>query len=271
MPITPKTGSLFHAETQKPVGLCLSAVMLAAICADGALGQTPAISATAAGPAPKTKMEAFTGATGIVTIKTYTTIGEVRATGCAEVTAMTFRNAATGQTQSGITIEISEPGRSSPVRSFIDYDEIQGLLDGIAYIAKTDDSVTEHPFYEAGYSTKGDFSIVVFNNANGVRRASIRSGTIGGQQMFVALVDLEKFKELIAKARSVIDNPGEVKRAAAKRARDALEKQQAAERAAQTVTEPAPAPTPPSAQKKSPANPPKQPSSTGAPSPLPLR
>jgi hypothetical protein len=261
----------------KPIGFCLSTVILAAICSDDAFGQTPAIPPNAAVQAPKTKMEAFTGATGIVSIKAYTTIGEVRGTGRAEVTAMTFRNAASGQAQSGITIEISEPGRSysSPARSFIDYDEIQGLLDGITYIAKTDDSVTEHPFYEARYSTKGDFSIVVFNNANGLRQASIKSGTIGGQQMFVALVDLEKFKELDAKARSVLDNPGEVKRAAAKRAQDALEKQRAAERAAQTATEqpqPVPAPIPvPTQKKKSPANPPKQPSSTGTPSPLPLR
>lgn len=226
---------------------------------------------------PKTKLEAFTGTTGVVSIKAYTKIGEVKGTGSVEVRAMSFRSAKTGQEQSGIAIEV-KGGRaySSPAISFIDYDEIQGLLDGIDYISKTQNDVTEHAFFEARYSTKGDFAVVVFNNESGQRRVSIESGTYGSHSVYFGLENLAEFKSLLVRARSVLDDPGGAKRAAAQRAEQeaARQAQERASRAAAeqraretllnppTTTAPAPAqkaaPKAPAPSRPIPINPPKQ-------------
>jgi hypothetical protein len=157
--------------------------------------------------APKTKLEAFTGATGAVLLKGYTEMGSVKGAGSANMTAMTFRNAATGKETSGIIIEIRGSGSSyaNAPRSYIDYDEISGLLDGIDYITKTDSTVTKLKNFEAIYSTKGDLRITVFNNSAGKLSAAIQSGRYSSQNAFITLNQLKEFRALIVKAKHVID------------------------------------------------------------------
>jgi hypothetical protein len=76
------------------------------------LSSAAAVAEPAQQPAPKTKLEAFTGETGVVMIKGYTEIGSVNATGTISVDAMTLRNARTGTESSGIvmTLRTLAPG-----------------------------------------------------------------------------------------------------------------------------------------------------------------
>src|SRR4051812_1930162 len=133
---------------------------------------------------------------GGVSIKGYVEAGTIRGTNSLAVTALTIRNAKTDQQSSGITVEISEY-RSYGVdqrRSYVDLDEITGLLDGIDYISKADHRVTRMRFYEVQYSTRGDLRLTVSNDAQGARKFSVQVGTIGGKQAFFSIDQLPQFR-----------------------------------------------------------------------------
>src|ERR1043165_3776858 len=96
-------------------------------------------------PKPNTKVEAFAAQVGSVIIKGYTKLGVARGDyGSVEVQAMEFANANSGKKEYGVLLQVNEAGRlEREHRSYIDYDEIASLLNGIDYVAKTDKSATK--------------------------------------------------------------------------------------------------------------------------------
>jgi hypothetical protein len=159
---------------------------------------------------PKTKLEAFTGEVGVVVIKGYSDIGKVKGSGNVSVTAMSFKNARTGDETKGLVLEVEEPGssyRASPNRSYLDYDEVSGLIEGIDYIAKTDETSTPYPFYEGKYSTRGDFSLTVFNDSSGKKSVAVNSSRYGSHSAYLTMDQLKELRHLITKGRDILDDP----------------------------------------------------------------
>lgn len=187
---------------QRTIVLAILAVTLATAIFSGAKGQQL--------NAPKTKLEAFTGAAGVVSIKGYVEVGTMKGTNPISVTAMTIRDAKTGQVTSGAVFEITEIKSYGVDRSlsYVDADELADLLSGLTYISKADDTITPMKFYEAQYSTRGGLKLVVFNNAQGQRQFLVHvGGPIGGKDSFFRIQELPNFWDLIAKAKEVIENP----------------------------------------------------------------
>ncbi len=106
-------------------------------------------------PPPATKLEEFSAKTGIVVIRGFSTIGEVRGMGSVTITAREFRDASNPKLrQTGLTVEVKESGRlERESTSFVDYDEIDSLLRGIDYISKIERNVTSLKDFEAEYRT----------------------------------------------------------------------------------------------------------------------
>jgi hypothetical protein len=175
---------------------------------------------------PKTKLEAFTGTTGAVIIKGYTDVGTLSnyeakdqivlggtIMGQVSVTAMSFRDAQNGKEQRGLVVEVSETMfHREASSSFVDYDEIAGLLSGIDYVRKADHSVTKLKNFEATYSTKGDLKVTVRNTLKGENIAPLKGGNIAvigvGSivKIYFSLPQLDKFRGLIVSAKSVLDD-----------------------------------------------------------------
>lgn len=189
---------------ERTIVFAILAVSLATVISNDAKAQQPnAI-------APKTKLEAFTGAAGVVSIKGYVEVGTMKGTSPISVTAMTIRDAKTGQVTSGAVFEISEFKSYGVDRaiSYVDADEINDLLSGLTYISKADDAITPMKFYEAQYSTRGGLKLVVFNNAQDQRQFLVHvGGPIGGKDSYLRIQELPNFWDLIAKAKEVIENP----------------------------------------------------------------
>lgn len=121
------------------------------------------------------------------------------------VNSREFTDAQTGRKAYGIVVEVRESGRlERSHRSYIDYDEIDSLIKGIDYIAKLDNSVTKLDSFEAQYSTKGEFSVTVFSDTEGLQVA-ITSGRFGGASTYIKLAELPGFRKLITDAKSRID------------------------------------------------------------------
>ena len=175
----------------------------------GCLERCGARSESHAVPSLRTNLEAFAGRSGTVVLKGYTSVGKIKALGDVEITAMNFRSGGSSEESSGILLEVSEPRLSSDreaARSFIDYEEIAGLLDGIDHIRKANHSVTKLANFEAIYRTKGGVWITVYNAAEG-NRVAVQSGRIGGQTATLELEHLDQLRALIVRAKEILDDP----------------------------------------------------------------
>jgi hypothetical protein len=156
-------------------------------------------------PKPATKLEAFQATTGIVMVRGYTTIGTLRGMGgVVSVDAREFRDASSqARRVTGISISVEETGRLERENtSFIDADEIDGLIQGLEYISKVTKDITNFENFEAEFRTKGDFSVVVFNDSSGQLSLAVSSGRIGKTTAFLKLAQLSELKQLVIAAKS---------------------------------------------------------------------
>ena len=157
---------------------------------------------------PRTQIEAFTRAVDAVVVLGLTRVGQVRADlgGTVSVSAMSLRNAATGKSTSGVTVEVIEgerAGRES--NSFIDFDEIGAMLEGMESIIKATNDITAHEHFEAYYRTRGDLEIVVFDGANKAISASVASGIGAKSRVFLSIDQLVQLRAMIAEAAKIAE------------------------------------------------------------------
>jgi hypothetical protein len=185
----------------------LSAFLCGALlCASVCSGQGPQQKDSQAAP-PATKLEAFSAKTGVVIIRGYTTVGSVNGLGSVTIDAREFRDAANvKQRVTGLCIEVKEAGRlERESTSFVDYDEIDSLVQGIDYISKIDSSITQMKSFEAEYKTKGDFSITTFSSNNGIS-VGVSSGRFSKVSAYLKMADLAKLRTLLQSGKTAIDS-----------------------------------------------------------------
>lgn len=154
---------------------------------------------------PKTRLEAFQAKSGTVVFKAYEELPAVSDMGSVVVNVMEFTDVASSRKQQGILVEVHESGRAAREgRSFIDSDEIDGLLKGIDYILKVDGKATKLPSWEAIYRTKGDLTIATFNGKSGIS-AMVTSGNFSGVSAQLSAKKLEELRARIAAAKARIE------------------------------------------------------------------
>jgi len=182
--------------------VCLSGALL---CASACSAQGPQQKDSQAAP-PATKLEAFSAKTGTVIVRGYTTVGVVNGMGTVTIDAREFRDAGTKLRVTGLSIEVKESGRlERESTSFVDYDEIDSLLQGIDYISKIDQNVTPMKSFEAEYKTKGDFSVTTFSSRGGISVA-VSSGRFGKVSAYLKISDLSQLRTLLQNGKAAIDS-----------------------------------------------------------------
>jgi hypothetical protein len=159
-------------------------------------------------PQAKTKLEQFSAKTGVILIRGFQKIGSAQGlySTSVNIESKEFTNVTDGSKQYGITIEaFKEDGRYDKKHtSFIDFDEIDSLIQGIDYISEVKPDVTTFADFQADYTTKGELKISTFNSGDKLITA-VTSGTIGGVAAYFNIEDLAKVKELIFKAKNKIE------------------------------------------------------------------
>jgi hypothetical protein len=158
---------------------------------------------------PKTKLEAFVAQDGVVVIRGFSKIGEIRGQfgSSVVVESKEFTNAASGKREHGITVQVKEAGRlERDHTSYVDFDEIPSLIKGLEYIGKVDKSSTTLDQFQADYRTKGDLVVSTFNDASGSKvSVAVSSGVIGRTNAYLALADLARIRELVQTAYSSLE------------------------------------------------------------------
>jgi hypothetical protein len=156
---------------------------------------------------PRTKLEAIEWQYERVLIKGFSQIATFTARDVeVRVDAVELKDNATATRAIGLVIALRETGENPREnRSFVDYDEIDRLLQGLTAIGRVNESVTKLAGFEARYRTVGDLEVIVFRQSRSGIAASMTSGICERVSAPLTLDDLDRLKAHIVEAKTRLD------------------------------------------------------------------
>ena len=187
--------------------ILVSTLML--ICASTALAQRP-------GPEfwrkvgceplePRTKLEALEDRHSTVILKGYTRINTVDVRGI-RLDAVEMREMGNISRAKGLVVVLREGGdRPDDNRAFVDYEEIDSLLNAIDVISRVDETATKLVGFEAKFKTLGDLEISVFRQTRTGNAVMMSTGICDRATVTLSLDDLAKVKAMIQEAKARLD------------------------------------------------------------------
>ena len=160
---------------------------------------------------PRTRLEDLDDRYNSVIIKGFTSITTVDVRG-VRIDAIEMRD--TGKTPApnglvfakGLVVVLREGGeRPNDNRAFVDYEEIDSLLNAIDAISRVDETATKLVGFEARYKTTGDLEISVFRQTRTGRAVVISTGICDRATTTITLDELAKIKAMIQEAKARLD------------------------------------------------------------------
>lgn len=154
---------------------------------------------------PRTKLEAIEDRHGAVVIKGFTRITTVDVRG-VRVDAVEMRELGTTTRAKGLVVVLREGGEQpNDNRAFVDYEEIEPLLNAIDAIGRVDETATKLAGFEARYKTQGDFEVGVFRQTRSGTAVVLTTGICDRATASLSLDDLAKVRALIQEAKARLD------------------------------------------------------------------
>jgi hypothetical protein len=106
----------------------------------------------------------------------------------------------------GLVIILREGGeRPNENRAFVDYDEIDLLLNAMDVVAHVDETATKLVSFEARYKTRGDLEIAVFRQTRSGTAVTMTTGICDHATVTLSLDDLAKVRATIQEAKTRLD------------------------------------------------------------------
>ncbi len=185
-------------------------------CCSSALAQRPGPGSQRPGPQfwrrvgcepfePRTKLEELEELYGVVVIKGFTRITTVEVRG-VRIDAVDMRNIENANRAKGLVISLREGGeRPNENRAFVDYEELDPLLNAIDVMSRVDETTTRLPGFEAKYKTLGDFELSVFRQTQRGTAVTLTTGICDRATQAMTLDELAKVKAMIQEAKSRLD------------------------------------------------------------------
>jgi hypothetical protein len=154
---------------------------------------------------PRTKLEAIEEKHSTVVIKGFARIATVEVRG-VRIDAIEMRELGNVGRVKGLIVALRESGeRPDENRAFVDYEEIDPLLNAIDAIARIDESATKLAGFEARYKTQGDFDIGVFRQTRSGTAVILSTGICDRATQTLSLDDLAKVRAMIQEAKARLD------------------------------------------------------------------
>ena len=154
---------------------------------------------------PRTKLEALEDRHSTVVIKGFTRITTIEIRGI-RIDAVEMRELGNVSRAKGIVFSLREGGeKPREDRAFIDYEEIDPLLNAIDVISRADETVTKLVGFEARYRTIGDLQITVFKQTTRGNAVMITTGVCEQTTGTISLDELAKIRAMIQEAKARLD------------------------------------------------------------------
>ena len=155
---------------------------------------------------PRTKLEALEDRHSTVIVKGFTRITTVEITGM-RIDAVEMRELGNVSRAKGIVVVLREGGeRPRENRAFVDYEEIEPLLNAIDHLSRVDETTTKLAGFEANYRTLGDLEISVFRQTRSGTAVIVTTGICDHARATLSLDDLAKMRAMIQEAKSRLDD-----------------------------------------------------------------
>ena len=180
------------------------------LCSGAALAQRPGPQfwrkATCEPFEPRTKLEALDERYNAVIVKGFSRMTTVDVRG-VRIDAVEMRDlGSTIGRLKGIVVVLREGGEHpSDNRAFVDYDEIDQLLNAIDTVTRVDETATKLTGFEARYKTLGDLEIGVFRQTRSGTAVILTTGICDQATQTLTLDDLAKVRALIQEAKMRLD------------------------------------------------------------------
>jgi len=154
---------------------------------------------------PRTKLEALEDRHSTVILKGFTRITTVEVRGI-RLDAVEMREMGNVARAKGLVVVLREGGeRPDDNRAFVDYEEIDSLLNAIDVISRVDETATKLVGFEARYKTLGDLEISVFRQTRSGNAVILSTGICDRATTTISLDDLAKVKAMIQEAKARLD------------------------------------------------------------------
>lgn len=154
---------------------------------------------------PRTKLEVLEDRHSTVVIKGFTRITTLEVRG-VRIDAVEMREMGNVSRAKGMVISLREGGeRPNDNRAFVDYEEIDPLLNAIDAVARVDETITKLAGFEARYRTQGDLEISVFRQTRSGTAVLLTTGICNRATQTLTLDDLAKVKAMIQEAKARLD------------------------------------------------------------------
>ena len=160
---------------------------------------------------PRTRLEMLDRLTGSVIIKGFTRITTVDVRG-VRIDAVEMRQLGRDGRYKGVVVSLREAQpagdnreRINESRAFIDYDELDELLNAIDVMSRVDETTTKLVGFEARFRTLGDLEIAVFRQTRSGNAVTLTTGICDRVTGALSLDDLAKVKAMIQEAKTRLD------------------------------------------------------------------
>jgi hypothetical protein len=154
---------------------------------------------------PRTKLEALELKMDIVVLRGFTQITTVEVRG-VRIDAVEMRALGIPLRAKGIIVALREtPDHAEDNRAFVDYEEIDQLLNAIDSLARVDETSTKLAGFEAHYHTDGDLELRVFRQTRSGTAVTIQTGICNRATQALSLDELAKVKAMIQEAKGRLD------------------------------------------------------------------
>ena len=154
---------------------------------------------------PRTKLEELEMLHGIVVIKAFTRITTVDVRG-VRIDAVEMLRLGDRAPEKGIVVSLREGGdHPNENRAFVDYHELDYLLNAIDTVSRVDETQSKFPGFEARYRSVGDLEIAVFRQTRSGAAVTLTTGLCDLATQTITLDDLAKVKAMIQEAKSRLD------------------------------------------------------------------
>lgn len=154
---------------------------------------------------PRTKLEALDDRHSTVIVKGFTRITTVEVRG-VRIDAVEMRELGNVARAKGVVILLREGGeRPNDNRAFVDYEEIDSLLNAIDAVSRVDETATKLAGFEAKYKTLGDLEIDVFRQTSRGTAVILTTGICDRATQTLSFDDLAKVRVMIQEAKARLD------------------------------------------------------------------
>lgn len=154
---------------------------------------------------PRTRLETIEERYSAVIVKGFTRITTVDVRG-VRIDAVEMRAPGFPERAKGIVVSLREGGeRPNEERAFVDYEELNALLNALDTVSRVDETSTSLAGFEASYKTSGDLEIRVFRQTQRGTAVSLSTGICDRATITMTLDDLGKIKAMIQEAKTRLE------------------------------------------------------------------